>query len=137
MKNLLIVMVVVQSLWAGAAVLHLAAEWRLNYLDAPGAAAIYPWDYKYGYIVGASNVLHKNFPDAASRFESVLSRAPRHVGALINLAGVYAQTGDKVSAQRALIRALALSPSDPKVMRNLKILRGKMAGKYEFVMVPS
>src|SRR3990167_5924011 len=106
MKNLLIVMVVVQSLWAGAAVLHLAAEWRLNQLDAPGAAAIYPWDYKYSFITGASNLLHKNFPDAARRFKSVLSHAPYHVGALINLAGVYAKTGDNKSAQRALIRAL-------------------------------
>ena len=137
LKILMIVMAVIQAAWAGAAGLHLAAEWRLNQVDAAAAAAIYPWDYKYDLILGVGNVVRGNLDQAIWRLERVVARAPRHVAALTDLGAAYAISGDKKRAESALIQALALCPGNRAARKNLDILRGRALGKYELALVGS
>ena len=63
-KTLVVLMIVIQSVWAGAQALHLAAEWRLYQMDAVAASALYPWDYKYDLILGTGNILRGNLDQA-------------------------------------------------------------------------
>ncbi|KKW41012.1 MAG: hypothetical protein UY90_C0065G0002 [Candidatus Peregrinibacteria bacterium GW2011_GWA2_54_9] len=147
-KILLIVMAAIQAFWAGAAALHLAAEWRLSKLDAVAAQALYPWDEKYSLILGTGNILRGNPDGAIPRLHDVVTRAPRNLAAWNNLGVAHALRSqsaigsrqsavDKKKAERALIRALALSPTDALARKNLAIVRGQATGKYELAMIGS
>lgn len=133
----LLVIVLIQGAWAGAAALHLTAEWRFNQQDAVAAAAIYPWDEKYALILGTGNILRGNPDQGIRRLNEVLARAPRNVAALTNLGVAYAITGNKQRAEKIFLRALALSPADKVARRNLQILRGHTGGKYEMALMGS
>lgn len=145
-KAALIVMMLIQAVWAGAQALHLAAEWRLSQTNAVAAEALYPWDEKYAFVLGTGNILRGNPDQAIRRLNDVVARAPRHIGALNNLGVAWAirsqsavssrqSAVDKKQAEQALLRALALSPTDWLARKNLAIVRGWARGKYELAMV--
>jgi tetratricopeptide (TPR) repeat protein len=73
--------------------------------------------------------LQKDYGRALSDIREVLSREPRHFGALSGLGLILAEIGDEKHALEAYRRALAIDPHLENVEDAIKNLREKVEGR--------
>jgi protein O-mannosyl-transferase len=66
------------------------------------------------YSLGLLYVKKTDFADAISQFQDILRQNPRHIGALLNLAKIYSQLGQRTVAREYLATLLNISPDNPE-----------------------
>ena len=114
---------------------HLRAEFFFSRFDARGAAAVYPLDEQYPFILAMGNSTAGQFERVIQNLDDVLKIAPRHVDALNDQGVAHAILGRDKEAKERFLKVLKLSPGHKSARDNLDILEGRKEGKFNITVV--
>ncbi|GAB1605655.1 protein O-mannosyl-transferase TMTC3-like [Argonauta hians] len=87
----------------------------------------YPNHTKGLILMGDINInILKDLTNAEKNFQTILVNEPHNVQAMHNLCVVYVEQGDILKAEKCLLQAHSLAPSETYILQHLNIVRNKI-----------